>query len=344
MVIIGGRTEAAPTRDTAPASTRAYAAALAAGLVLLAAAAAASLAIGTRQIPPGQVWHALAAPTGTETDGIVRDLRLPRTLIGVAAGAALGLAGAVMQTLTRNPLADPGLLGVNAGASAAVATAIGVLGVTGFTGYLWFAFAGAGLAAVLVTLLGGAEPVRLALAGTAVNAALFGYVNGLQLLDTGTLDAMRRWSVGALDGRRGGELAGALPFLAAGAVLALALARSLDAIALGDDAARSLGAHPGRTRALSVAAITLLTGGATAVCGPIAFVGLMVPHAVRPFTGAGARRLLPCCLVYAPVLLLASDIAGRVVTPPGEVEAGIVTAFLGGLLLVVLVRGKVVRP
>ncbi|MFC6884855.1 MULTISPECIES: FecCD family ABC transporter permease [Actinomadura] len=326
---------------------RARPAGLVLGVLLLAAVMAASLVVGARRIPLDEVWHGLFAAAGSENDAIVRDLRLPRTLIGAVAGAALGLAGAVMQTLTRNPLADPGLLGVNAGASAAVVTAIGVFGVTGFSGYLWFAFAGAGAAAFVVNLLGGsraATPVRLALAGTAVNAALFGYVNGLQLTDTGTLDSMRHWSVGALDGRRGGLLAEALPFVLAGALLALALARSLDALALGDDSARSLGARVTRVRALSVVAITLLAGGATAVCGPIGFIGLMVPHAVRLFCGTDSRWLFPYSLVYAPTLLLASDIAGRVLTPPAEIEVGIVTAFAGGLLFIYLVRrGKAVH-
>lgn len=313
------------------------------GLVLLLAATALSLAVGTKQIPPDQVWSALFTPSGTENDAIVRDLRLPRTLIGIAVGAALGLAGGVMQTLTRNPLADPGLLGVNAGASAAVVTAISVLGITSFSGYLWFALAGAALAATAVQSLGGgrhATPVRLALAGTAVNAALFGYVNGLQLWDLSTLDAMRHWSVGTLAGRDPALLAAVLPLLVTGALLALALARPLGAIALGEDHARALGTRIRLTRTLAVVAITLLCGGATAVCGPIGFIGLMIPHAVRTFCGPDPRRLLPCCALYAPVLLLVSDVIGRIVVPPSEIEVGTVTAFLGGLLFIHLVRRR----
>ncbi|MEU9736148.1 iron chelate uptake ABC transporter family permease subunit [Streptomyces sp. NPDC048002] len=313
------------------------------GLALLAAAAALSLTVGTKQIPPDQVWSALTSPSGTENDVIVRDLRLPRTLIGIAVGAALGLGGGVMQTLTRNPLADPGLLGVHAGAAAAVVTAIGVLGVTSFTGYLWFALAGAALAALAVGALGGgrrATPVRLALAGTALNAALFGYVNGLQLWNLNTLDAMRMWSVGTLAKRDAALLLTALPVLLAGAVLALALARPLGALALGEDHARALGTRVRRTRLLSVLAITLLCGGATAVCGPIGFLGLMIPHAVRAFCGPDPRRLLPYCAVYAPVLLLVSDVVGRLVVAPSEIEVGTVTAFLGGLVFIHLVRQR----
>lgn len=326
-----------------PASHRRLAPGLLVGLALLLVATAASLAVGTQRIPLDQVWDALFHPTGSEYDGIVRQLRLPRTLIGIAAGAALGLAGALMQTLTRNPLADPGLLGVNAGASAAVVTAIGVLGIGSFSGYLWFALGGAALAAVLVNALGGsrsATPVRLALAGTAVNAALFGYVNGLQLADPDTLDTMRHWSVGTLAGRDPDLLVAVLPLLGAGALLALGLARPLGALALGDDSARALGAHVGRTRVLSIVAITLLCGGATAVCGPIGFVGLMVPHAVRAFGGSEPRRLFPLSALYAPVLMLGSDVIGRILIPPSEIEVGIVTTFVGGLLFIHLVRQR----
>ncbi|MFG2780553.1 FecCD family ABC transporter permease [Streptomyces prunicolor] len=325
--------------------TRAFlrAAGLLLGLALLAAAIVLSLAVGTKHIPLDQVWSGVFAPAGTENDAIVRDLRLPRTLIGVAVGAALGLAGGVMQTLTRNPLADPGLLGVNAGASAAVVTAIGVLGITSFAGYLWFALAGAALAATAVNTLGGgrlATPVRLALAGTAVNAALFGYVNGLQLWDLSTLDSMRYWSVGTLAGRDAHLLLDVLPLLAAGALLAFALARPLGALALGEDHARALGTRVGRTRLLSIVSVTLLCGAATALCGPIGFIGLMIPHAARAFCGPDPRWLLPYCALYAPVLLLVSDVTGRFLVPPSEIAVGTVTAFLGGLLLIHLVRQR----
>lgn len=181
---------------------------------------------------------------------------------------------------------------------------------------------------------------RLALAGTAVNAALFGYVNGLQLWDLSTLDAMRYWSVGTLAKRDASLLVAVLPLLVAGALLALALARPLGAIALGEDHARALGTRVKRTRLLAVVAITLLCGGATAVCGPIGFIGLMIPHAARAFCGPDPRWLLPYCALYAPVLLLVSDVIGRVVVPPSEIEVGVVTAFLGGILFIHLVRQR----
>ncbi|MGW2344650.1 FecCD family ABC transporter permease [Streptomyces sp. NPDC001661] len=328
---------------TAPRSRPPRTAGLLIGLALLVAAAALSLAVGTEHLAPDQVWSGLFAPSGSASDGIVRELRLPRTLIGIAVGAALGLAGGVMQVLTRNPLADPGLLGVNAGSSAAVVTAISVFGITSFTGYLWFALLGAAVAAVVVNALGGtraATPVRLALAGTAVNAALFGYVNGLQQWDLSTLDSMRFWSVGTLEKRDPELLLSALPLLIAGALLAFALARPLGALSLGEDHARALGTSVRRTRVLSIVAITLLCGSATAVCGPIGFVGLMIPHAVRAFTGPDPRWLLPYCALFAPGLLLVADVIGRIVVAPSEIQADIVTSFIGGLIFVHLVRQR----
>ncbi|MFI5663791.1 FecCD family ABC transporter permease [Streptomyces sp. NPDC051684] len=328
---------------TEPRSRPPRTAGLLIGLALLVAAAALSLAVGTEHLAPDQVWSGLFSPSGSASDNIVRELRLPRTLIGIAVGAALGLAGGVMQVLTRNPLADPGLLGVNAGSSAAVVTAISVFGITSFTGYLWFALLGAAVAAVVVNALGGtrtATPVRLALAGTAVNAALFGYVNGLQQWDLSTLDSMRFWSVGTLEKRDPELLLAALPLLIAGALLAFALARPLGALSLGEDHARALGTSVRRTRVLSIVAITLLCGSATAVCGPIGFVGLMIPHAVRAFTGPDPRWLLPYCALFAPGLLLVADVIGRIVVAPSEIQADIVTSFIGGLIFVHLVRQR----
>ncbi|MGY0487941.1 FecCD family ABC transporter permease [Streptomyces sp. WG-D5] len=328
---------------TEPRSRPPRTAGLVLGLVLLVAAGALSLAVGTEHIAPGQVWSGLFSPSGTAYDNIVRELRLPRTLIGIAVGAALGLAGGVMQVLTRNPLADPGLLGVNAGSSAAVVTAISVFGITSFSGYLWFALIGAAVAAVAVNALGGtraATPVRLALAGTAVNAALFGYVNGLQLWDLNALDSMRHWSVGTLEKRDPQLLLYALPLLIAGALLAFALARPLGALSLGEDHARALGTSVRRTRVLSIVAITLLCGSATAVCGPIGFIGLMIPHAVRAFTGPDPRWMLPYCALFAPTLLLLADVIGRIVVSPSEIQADIVTSFIGGLIFIHLVRQR----
>jgi iron complex transport system permease protein len=319
---------------------------LLAALLFLLAVVALSLAVGARRLPPGEVWDGLIdAHASGHT--VVRQMRLPRTLLGLLAGVALGLAGGVMQALTRNPLADPGLLGINAGASAAVVSAISFLGIASFTGYVWFAFAGAAVVTVLVWAVGGgraATPARLALAGTAVNATLYAYVSAVQLLDTDSLDTMRFWTVGSLAAARPETVSAIAPFVAAGVLLTAALARPLDVLALGDDSARALGVRSARTRACAIVVVTLLCGAATAACGPIVFVGLMAPHLVRPLTGPDLRWLLPYCAVLAPVTLLGADVLGRVLARPGEVQVGIVTAVLGGpLFLYVVRRGRVAR-
>jgi iron complex transport system permease protein len=315
---------------------------LLAAVCVLALVVLASLAIGAKELTVAQVWHGLFANGGGYTDTVVTE-RIWRTLLGVLAGAALGLSGAVLQALTRNPLADPGLLGINAGASAAVVTALTWFGVTSLAGYVWFAFAGAAAAGVAVYALGGsrsATPVRLALAGTALTAVLYGYLQAVMITDDAALGKMRFWTVGSLASANWPTIRQVLPFLAVGGLLALALGRPLNAVAMGDDTARALGAHLGRTRALSMLAATLLCGAATAACGPIAFVGLMVPHAVRSFTGPDTRWILPFAAVLAPVLLLGSDVVGRIAVRPAELQVGIVTAVIGGPVFVYLVRRR----
>ncbi|GGT41869.1 iron ABC transporter permease [Streptomyces kurssanovii] len=311
------------------------------GVLLLICVA--SIAVGAKSIPLSDVWDGLFHSTGSGNDVIIRDVRVPRTLLGLVVGAALGVAGAVMQALTRNPLAEPGLLGVSAGASAAVVSAVSFLGVTSLTGYVWFAFLGAAVVSAAVYVLGGsrgATPVRLALAGTAATAALYGYINAVQLLDAAALDRLRFWTVGSLASADMGTITKVLPFIAAGLVLSMLLARPLNAMEMGDDTARSLGAHLTRTRVLSMLAITLLCGAATAACGPIVFVGLMIPHVVRAVTGPDMRWILPYAAVLAPVLLLGADVVGRVVTRPSELQVGIVTALIGGPVFIQLVRRK----
>ncbi|MCP9960522.1 iron chelate uptake ABC transporter family permease subunit [Streptomyces somaliensis] len=309
----------------------------------LALVCVASIAVGARPVPLGDVWHGLFQGSGTGNDVLVAEVRLPRTLLGLLAGVALGLAGAVMQALTRNPLAEPGLMGVNAGAAAAVVTATSVLGVTSFAGYVWFAFAGAAAVSVLVYVLGGgrsATPVRLVLAGTAATAALYGYVNAVQLLDSAALDRLRFWTVGSLAGADADVVGAVGPFVAAGTALAVLVARPLNAMELGDDTARALGANLTRTRVLAMLAVTLLCGGATAACGPIVFVGLMVPYLVRAVTGPDMRWILPYAAVLSPVLLIGSDVVGRIVARPSELQVGIVTALIGGPVFLHLVRRK----
>ncbi|MCI3275502.1 iron ABC transporter permease [Streptomyces cylindrosporus] len=315
---------------------------LLASVLVLALVAVASIAIGAKGLSLEQVWHGLFQDTGTYGDVVV-DERLSRTVLGLLAGAALGLSGAVLQALTRNPLADPGLLGLNAGASAAVVTAITYFGVTSLTGYVWFAFAGAAAVGALVWFLGGsrgATPVRLALAGTAISAALYGYLQAVMITDQAALGRMRFWTVGSLSSATDSTILQVLPFLAVGTLLALGLARPLNAVAMGDDTAKALGANLNRTRALSMLAATVLCGAATAACGPIAFVGLMVPHAVRSFTGPDLRWILPYATILSPVLLLGADVVGRVVARPSELQVGIITALIGGPVFIFLVRRR----
>ncbi|MGP4013753.1 FecCD family ABC transporter permease [Streptomyces sp. 4N124] len=331
--------------ETAPAppkrrAIRAFGLLVSVAILLLVALA--SIAIGAKELSVDQVWHGLFEDSGTYGDVVVAE-RLSRTVLGLLAGAALGLAGAVLQALTRNPLADPGLLGINAGASAAVVTAITYFGVTSLTGYVWFAFFGAAAVGALVWFLGGsrgATPVRLALAGTAISAALYGYLQAVMIMDEAALGKMRFWTVGSLSSATNDIILRVLPFLAVGMLLAFALARPLNAMAMGDDTAKSLGANLNRTRALSMLAATVLCGAATAACGPIVFVGLMVPHVVRSFTGPDLRWILPYAAVLSPVLLLGADVIGRIVTRPAELQVGIVTAILGGPVFIFLVRRR----
>lgn len=305
-----------------------------------------SLMVGARTIAPADVLHALTHYSATDDDSlVVVGSRLPRTLLGLSAGLALGLAGAVMQGLSRNPLADPGILGVNFGASLAVVVAIAFLGVTAVSGYVWFAFAGAALAAGVVYAVSavgreGATPVKLALAGAAVSAALGSLITAVMLTSRVSLDQMRFWQVGSLAGRGFGVLWQVLPTLVVGAALALALGRLLNGLALGDDVARGLGQRVGLARALSAVAIVLLCGSATAAVGPIAFVGLVVPHVARWVVGADYRRILAYSAVIAPALLIACDVIGRVIAPPGELQVGIVMAFVGAPLFIALVRRR----
>ncbi len=321
----------------------------AAGLLLAVVALGAmvvlSLWIGSRTIAFATTWQVLWSNDGSTEAVIVHNLRLPRAALAVLVGAALGLAGALMQALTRNPLAEPGLLGVTMGASTAVLLAIAYIGLSSVAGYVWFAFAGAAAVAVVVYALGStgrgvATPERLVLAGAAITAALFAFNSAVMLLDPAAFDEFRFWNVGSLSGRGGDVVAQVAPFIIAGALLALGLARSLNVLALGEDAGRALGANVGTVRVLTAVAVTLLCGAATAAAGPIAFVGLTVPHVARMVAGPDLRWALPYSIVLGAILLLASDIAGRVVAAPAELQAGVVTAFVGAPVFIALCRRR----
>ncbi|MQA01826.1 MAG: iron chelate uptake ABC transporter family permease subunit [Streptosporangiales bacterium] len=314
--------------------------------VTLLATALGSLFLGSRSIGIDVVVQALVHYDPANDDHVViLTSRLPRMLAGLGVGAALGVAGAVMQGVVRNPLGDPGLLGVNAGAALAVVCAIGFLGIGNASGYVWFAFAGAALVALLVYAVGslgrdGATPVKLALAGAAVSAALTSVTTAVLLTDAATFDQFRFWTVGALTGRKL-ELVGRLaPFLVVGLVVALCTGRALNVLSLGDDVARALGQRVGRTRGVVAASAVVLCGAATALAGPIPFVGLVAPHAARLVTGPDYRWILPYSAVLAPLLLLLADVLGRLVARPGEVQVGIVLAFVGAPFLILLIRRR----
>ncbi|MBL7253036.1 FecCD family ABC transporter permease [Paractinoplanes lichenicola] len=317
-------------------------------VVVLAVLCVLSLAAGSKAVPLDEVFRAVfdrsaARVDNPQVEAIVWGVRVPRTICAVLVGLALGLAGALMQGLTRNPLADPGLLGVSAGASFAIVVAVGFLGVTAAAGYVWFALAGALAGAVAVQVLGslgqgGATPVKIALAGIALTFLLGSCTSAIVLRHPEALNRFRFWSAGSLTGADPAMLWRMSPFLAAGVVLALAAGPALNSLALGEDTAIALGRRVGLIRLQAVVAVTLLAGTAVAIAGPIVFIGLVVPHVARLITGPDHRWLLPATALLAPCLLLVADILGRVITRPEEVQAGIVVAFLGGPFFITLVR------
>ena len=302
--------------------------------------------MGAKFIPASVIVEAFANPQDTVDHAIVLQNRLPRTLLGIAVGVALGVSGALIQAITRNPLADPGILGVNAGASFAIVISIGVLGVGSLSGYIWFAFTGAILTTAAVYLIGTAgrnvvNPIRLTMAGVALGAVLTGVGSGLTLLNPKAFDHLRSWSIGSLDSRSMESVSTVAPFMALGLLLALLSVRGLNAVALGDDLASSLGANVNRTRILAVLAITLLSGSATAAAGAIGFVGLMIPHVARWLVGPDQRWIMATTVLLSPILLLLSDVVGRIAAP-GELQVGVVTAFIGAPVLIALARRRTV--
>ncbi len=316
------------------------------GLVLLAALLLVSCCVGTRTLPLSVTWQAVQAfDPGNSDHLLVRLLRIPRTLIAVVVGCALGAAGAVMQALTRNPLADPGLLGINAGAATAITVAVAAFGITDVTGYLWCGMGGAALAGAGVYLLGGArrgiDPVRLVLAGVALTVVLQALTQVILLnSDEAVYDQFRHWSVGSLQGRGAGVLWPVAVATLLGSVLALSLARSLDAVVLGEDLGHALGANPLRVWRLAMLAVVVLAGAATAAAGPLAFVGLTAPHVARRLVGPAHRALIPASMLIAALLLLAADVLGRVIAWPSEIGVGIMAALIGGPCFVALARQR----
>lgn len=311
----------------------------------LAGVALLSLRIGSVSLSTTEVITAFTNFEGTNAHLIVRSLRLPRTIIGIGVGAALAVAGVTAQAVTRNALASPGVLGINSGAAFGVVTAVFVLGIASPSGYLWFAFAGA-LGAVIVVFAiasvgpGGVTPVKLALAGVVLTALLSAWISFVLIFDQRTLDEVRFWLAGSLAGRDLGVFLQVLPFLAIGLVIGLAMGRTLNAVSLGEDVAAGLGQNVALVRAVATVVVVLLAGAGVAAAGPIGFVGLAVPHMARLMVGADHRWLLPVSAVAGPTLLLAADVIGRVIARPSEIQVGIVTAIIGGPVLIHLVRSR----
>ncbi|MFF2372239.1 FecCD family ABC transporter permease [Agromyces sp. NPDC058110] len=325
--------------------------ALGVGVALLAALMVVSVLVGSRAIEPDAVWDAILAPDPSDDRHlVVTELRIPRTLLAVLVGAGLGVAGTVMQALTRNPLAEPGILGVNAGAAAAAVTGIALTGSAfggslGPFGTMGFAFVGAAVASVLVAALGGlfakgADPIRLTLAGAALSVALGAYTNVLLINFPEVFDTFRHWAVGSVQGRGGDLVLPAALVIVPTVVIACLLGPSFNAIAMGRELGRSLGADPRRVLWAGAAFVVLLAGSATAVAGPIAFVGLAAPLGVRLVVGPDYRWILPLSALAAAVLVLGSDILGRVLVPGAEVETSIVTALIGAPIFIALARRR----
>ncbi|NEA23587.1 iron chelate uptake ABC transporter family permease subunit [Actinomadura bangladeshensis] len=316
-------------------------------VLVLAALMVVSVAFGSRDVAWSDVWAALGGADGTLEEAAVAK-RIPRTLLAVAIGAALGLSGCVMQGVTRNPLADPGILGVNMGASLSVVTAVAFFGLTSPTGYIWVAMAGAAASAVFVYTVGslgrgGATPFKLALAGAATSAAFASLVSAVVLPRNDIAGGFRLWQIGGVGGASYERIGQVLPFLAAGCAISLLCARSLNSLALGDEIAAGLGERVALIRGIAALGAVVLCGSATAVAGPIAFVGLIVPHACRLLAGVDHRWLLPLSALTGAALLTAADVVGRVVARPSDIEVGIVTALIGAPFFIQIVRRQKVR-
>lgn len=318
------------------------------GLLVLLLCALASIAFGAADIHPVKVWAALVAFDGSTEHLIIRTVRVPRALIAAAVGASLAVAGALMQGLTRNPLAAPGILGVNAGAALAVVLAVFLLKAASLALYAWVAFLGAGLAAAAVYLLGsmgrgGATPLKLTVAGAALTALLSSLTTAVLILSQRTLDEIRFWLAGSIAGRDLHLFLQVAPYLAIGLAVALLLGRQITALSLGEDVATGLGQRTARVKAAAAGCVVLLAGGSVAVAGPIGFVGLVIPHVVRFFVGVDYRWILPYAALLGAILLLLADVGARLVIRPQELPVGVVTALLGAPFFIYLAWWKVRR-
>lgn len=316
-------------------------------VAILVALMAASVMIGSREVS----WNDVLAALGGSADGFNEAAvakRIPRTLLAVIAGAALAVSGAVMQGVTRNPLADPGILGVNMGASLAVVTGIAFFGLAAASTFVWIAIAGAAITAAFVYGVGslgrgGATPLKLALAGAATSAALASFISAIILPRGDIAGSVRSWQIGGVGGGTFASIEQVLPFIAVGLAICLLASRSLNALALGDELAAGLGERVAIARGASALGAVILCGAATAVTGPIGFVGLVVPHACRLIVGVDHRWLIPFSAIVGAALLTAADVLGRIVARPAEIDVGIITALVGAPFFIYIVRRQKVR-
>ena len=320
---------------------------LALALAGLCLATLLSVTVGTRAVGWGDIGAGLSGRTETIGQAAVA-LRLPRTALAALAGAALGLAGALMQGVTRNPLADPGLLGVNGGAALAVVIGIAWFAIDTVGAYIWAGIGGAAAAACFVSAVGslgrgGATPLKLTLAGAATSIACASFVLAVILGRNDIAGAVQSWQVGGVGGATFAGLSPMLPFLATGLVMGLVSARQLNMLALGDDTAAAFGVRVPLARGAALGAAVLLAGATTAICGPIGFIGLIVPHLCRLLVGVDHRWLLPFSALTGATLLIAADVLGRVIARPAEVDVGIVTALLGAPVFIGIVRRRRIR-
>ncbi|MFJ4225599.1 iron chelate uptake ABC transporter family permease subunit [Microbacterium sp. NPDC089695] len=312
-------------------------------LILCVLALTASMLVGSRAVAPDAVLHVLLHPD--PDDAISQTVwfsRVPRTVLILVAGAALGVAGALMQAVTRNPMTDPGILGVNAGASLAVVVGLAFFAVTDISQYMWWSFVGAMLTSVLVFVIGNTgaargNPVRMTLSGVALGAVLSGFSSAVLLSNSEVLERMRGWSAGTTASQPLDATMAIVPFIVAGLVIAMLSSRSLDVLSLGEASAVAMGAHPNRIRLVALVAIALLAGGATAAAGPIGFLGLLAPHVARMIVGPHQGWIMAYSVLIAPIVLGFADVLGRIITA-GEVPVGVVTAFIGAPVLIWMVR------
>lgn len=318
------------------------------GCAALVALCLVSVAIGSRTVPFDEVFHAFSDPSDSSVSAAAVRLRVPRTVLGILAGISLAVAGTLMQGMTRNPLADPSILGLNSGAAFAIVLSMAFFGLDAPQQYVWVALIGSSIAALAVWLLGsmgpsGATVLKLTLAGAVITAMLSSLTSAVLLPRIQVISTYRFWQVGGLSGARFALMTPVLPLIVGGLVLALVTIPGINALAMGDELAEGLGSRVKLTRGIAWIAAVLLSAGTTSLTGPIGFVGLVVPHAARLIVGSDYRHILAISVILGPMLLLASDIVGRILTRPSDIEVGIVTAIIGAPFFIILARGRMLR-